>query len=249
MKPDTIKTGAMPATARDSARICGNDTANLPNDLGKFRKEKKSWAALVADVGRVARTRQATCDRWIFASCNVIGWHWTLNGEEVASIQMRTEVDRVILNYRSRSNGGEWQPMEYPVYLEWTPCHLGGRRAWFLCPARGCGRRVAILFGGSIFACRHCHKLAYACQRETDDDRAMRRADTIRRRLGWGAGIANPEGGKPKGMHWRTFEWLKAEHDAFANASCMGMAERLGLMNRRLVGLGLEPLDDLGRDG
>ena len=48
------------------------------------------------------------------------GWHWTVNGEEVASIQMRTEVDRVILNYRSRSNGGEWQPMEYPVYLEWT---------------------------------------------------------------------------------------------------------------------------------
>ena len=163
------------------------------------------------------------------------GWHWTRNGSEVASIQMRTEVDRVILNYRSRSNGGEWQPMEYPVYLEWTPCHLGGRRAWFLCPARGCGRRVAILFGGSIFACRHCHKLAYACQRETADDRAMRRADTIRRRLGWGAGIANPEGGKPKGMHWRTFERLKAEHDAFANASWAGMAERLGLVSRRLT--------------
>lgn len=106
---------------------------------------------------------------------------------------------------------------------------------------------MAILFGGSIFACRHCHKLAYECQRETDDDRAMRRADTIRRRLGWEAGIANPEGGKPKGMHWRTFERLKAEHDAFANASWAGMAERLGLMNRRLEGLGLEPLDDLGR--
>jgi hypothetical protein len=40
MKPDTIKTGEMPATARDSARIGGNDTANLPNDLGKSRKEK-----------------------------------------------------------------------------------------------------------------------------------------------------------------------------------------------------------------
>ena len=75
----------------------------------------------------------------------------------------------------------------------------------------------------------------------------MRRADTIRRRLGWGAGIANPEGGKPKGMHWRTFERLKAEYAAFANASWAGMAERLGLMNRRLEGLGLEPLDDLGR--
>lgn len=169
------------------------------------------------------------------------GWHWTRNGEEVASIQMRTEVDRVILNYRSRSNGADWQPMEYPVYLEWTGCNLGGRRAWFLCPARGCGRRVAILFGGSIFACRHCHKLAYKCQRETDDDRAMRRADTIRRRLGWGAGIANPEGGKPKGMHWRTFERLKAKYAAFAKASWMGTAKRLGLMNRQL--------DKLGRDG
>lgn len=177
------------------------------------------------------------------------GWHWMRNGEEVASIQMRTEVDRVILNYRSRSNGGEWQPVEYPVYLEWTPCTLGGRRAWFLCPARGCGRRVAVLFGGSIFACRHCHKLAYECQRETDDDRARRRANTIRRRLGWGAGIANQEGGKPKGMHWQTFERLKAEHDAFTNASWAGTAERLGLMNRRLDKLGLEPLDDLGRDG
>jgi len=55
------------------------------------------------------------------------GWHWTVNGEEAASIRMRTEVDRVILNYRSQSNGGEWQPMEYPVTLEWTPCNLGGR--------------------------------------------------------------------------------------------------------------------------
>ena len=56
--------------------------------------------------------------------------------------------------------------------------------------------------------------------------------------------IAGQEG---KGMHWRTFERLKAEHDAFANASWMGMAERLGLMNRRMVGLGLDL--DLGREG
>lgn len=179
----------------------------------------------------------------------VFRWQWTRHGEELASIQMRTENDRVILNYRSRSIGGEWRQVEYPVYLEWTDLHFGGQRAWFRCPAQGCGRRVATLFGSSILACRHCHKLAYQCQRETDDDRAMRRADTIRRRLGWGAGIANPEGGKPKGMHWRTFERLKAEYSAFANASWMGMAERLGLMNRRLVGLGLEPLDDLNRDG
>ena len=177
------------------------------------------------------------------------GWNWTRDGETVASIQVRAETDRIILNYRHKSGGSDWQPMDYPVRLDWTNCTLGGRRAWLLCPARGCGRRVALLYigGAGIFACRHCYKLAYQCQRETDDDRAMRRADTIRRRLRWGTGIANPEGGKPKGMHWRTFERLKTEYAAFANASWTGMAERLGLMNRRLAGLGLEPLDDLGR--
>jgi hypothetical protein len=40
MKPDTIKTGAMPETARDSASFDENDTANLPNDLGKSQKGK-----------------------------------------------------------------------------------------------------------------------------------------------------------------------------------------------------------------
>ena len=194
------------------------------------------------DIRRLQRDGLLTPGRWFM-------WKWSSNGEEVASIQIRTEADRVILNYRSRSNDGAWQPMEYPVTLAWTPCHLGGRRAWFLCPARGCGRRVAILFGGSIFACRHCHKLAYQCQRETDDDRAMRRADTIRRRLGWETRIAKLRGDKPKGMHGRTFERLKAEHDAFANAYWAGIAKRLALINRRLTDLGLEPLDDLDRDG
>jgi hypothetical protein len=61
----------------------------------------------------------------------------------------------------------------------------------------------------------------------------MRRADTIRQRLGWKAGIANPAGGKPKGMHWRTYERLKAKHDTFAYTSWAGMAERLALMKLR----------------
>jgi type I restriction enzyme M protein len=55
-------------------------------------------------------------------------WKWARNGEKVASIQMRAEADRVILDYSSRSNGGEWQAIEYPVSLEWTGCTLGGRR-------------------------------------------------------------------------------------------------------------------------
>lgn len=162
---------------------------------------------------------------------------WSRYGKEVASIQIRTEADRVILNYRTRRIGGDWQPMEYPIYLEWTDCNLGGRRAWFLCPAAGCGRRVAILYGGALFACRHCHKLNYECQRETDYDRAARRADRIREKLGWEAGILNLSGGKPKGMHWRTFWQLKAQHDALVGVSLDGMAKRLGLIDRRLLDL------------
>jgi hypothetical protein len=167
-------------------------------------------------------------------------WHWSRNGEAVASIRARAEEDRLTLIYSHKRGGADWQAMDYPVGLEWTACTLGGRRVWFLCPENRCGRRVALLYlgGAGIFACRHCYRLAYACQRETADDRAMRRAGNIRERLGWQAGIANPRGGKPKGMHWRTFNRLTAEHDAFVGVSLAGMAARLGLIERRLDGVG-----------
>ena len=109
---------------------------------------------------------------------------------------------------------------------------------------------MALLYigGSGIFACRHCYKLAYASQRETTDNRATRRADRIRDRLGWEAGILNREGGKPKGMHWRTFELLHAEpaepaehneHNEFVNASLAGMMRKFGRL-----GLGLDDLLD-----
>jgi ribulose bisphosphate carboxylase small subunit len=31
--------------------------------------------------------------------------------------------------------------------------------------------------------------------------------------LGWKPGIAHPDGPKPKGMHWKTFNRMKAKHD------------------------------------
>ncbi len=185
------------------------------------------------DVRRLQRDGLLTPGR-------AFGWNWSRNGETVASIQMRTEDDRVILNYRSRSNGDEWKAMEYPVHLVWTGCNLGGKRAWFLCPASGCGRRVAILYSGRVFACRHCLKLAYESQRENVGDRAMRRADTIRSRLGWHPGIANPPGDKPKGMHWRTYLRLMTEYQTFAQTSWTDTARRLGLLNQRIEDLGLD---------
>jgi len=101
------------------------------------------------------------------------------------------------------------QPFKYPVSIEWTCCNYGGKRACFRCPGRGCGRRVAILYGRGIFACRHCHGLNYESQHEQPYDRALRRAQTIRERLGGSGSLAEPFPLKPKGMHWRTYQLLQ----------------------------------------
>jgi hypothetical protein len=72
-------------------------------------------------------------------------WQWSREGEVVASIQVRSDQDRVWLVYRHRRNDGPWKAENYQVAIEQTPCHYGGARYWFRCPARGCARRVAIL--------------------------------------------------------------------------------------------------------
>lgn len=161
-------------------------------------------------------------------------WNWYSRGELRASIHVQAREDHVFLTYTATENG-ERREYSYLVRLDWTPCQYGGARPWFLCPARGCGRRVAILYGGAVFACRHCYRLAYESQRARDYDRLAGRADKIRRRLGWPLGILNPKGWqKPKGMHWATFARLNAEHDALVGAALAGMSERLGIMERSL---------------
>ena len=67
---------------------------------------------------------------------------------------------------------------------------------------------MAVQYGGKVYACRHFHKLAYQTQREQAHDRAGSRSDTIRKRLGWDAGILNGNGNKPKGIR-RWWEWRK----------------------------------------
>ncbi|CAN5532983.1 hypothetical protein BH10PSE16_BH10PSE16_33000 [soil metagenome] len=158
------------------------------------------------------------------------GWKWSRDGETTASINLKVETDCVTLEYMQRNPGGEWQAMAYPVRLAWTPCTYGGQRAWWLCPGAGCGRRVAVLYGGSVFACRHCQRLAYKSQRETPNDRAYRRANDLRDRLGWVPGMIHGPGVKPKGMHWRTYWRLRAIHDANVMQTLAGLTAWLGKM-------------------
>lgn len=82
----------------------------------------------------------------------------------------------------------------------------GGVRWWFICPAKGCGKRVAFLYGGRIFACRHCHNLAYRSQHETAPFRLLSQSQKIHMSMGGDgceAGDFPPR--KPKGMHWKTY--------------------------------------------
>lgn len=161
------------------------------------------------------------------------GWAWWgPNGEKRADIRVEAHPEFVRLRYSATPHRAERRDYVYAVHLSWTDCHYGGKRPWFICPV--CGRRVAILYGGAQFVCRHCRELAYPVQRETDTDRIIRRADAIRKRLGWGAGILNPTGWKPKGMHWRTFWRLRSEYDRLVTIGLDGLARQLGIVNRRL---------------
>lgn len=161
-------------------------------------------------------------------------WQWSIDGEQVASIVVQAEHGQIRLIYRSRDYGDEWESHDYPVRLLFQQCHYGGTRTWFACPARGCGRRVAKLYGGRKFTCRHCHDLAYPSRREANYQRYQRRADKIRERLGWEAGWANWVH-KPKEMHWRTYERLVSELEAFEQASDNGFAVHFMQRFGRLV--------------
>jgi hypothetical protein len=156
-------------------------------------------------------------------------------GEVVASIGVRVQHRRVLLSYRSRRSGEEWQDVEESVSLTWTPCHYGGQRPWFLCPGvvngRVCKRRVAILYGaGRYFLCRHCSNLGYESQREALPMRLLAKAQQIRRRLGGSASLMAPFPAKPKGMHGRTYDrlrWRAHEADITSLQAALAWDERL----------------------
>jgi hypothetical protein len=154
---------------------------------------------------------------------------WWRAGQEVASIGALVYQDKLILSYRHRSRpAGEWKEVKEAVHLEWTPCNFGGDRPWFVCPGTECGRRVAILYGpGKYFLCRHCYDLRYESQREDNKDRALRRAQKIRMRVGGSANMMEPFPEKPKGMHHDTYMKLFWEHHEAKMKHLAGLREWL----------------------
>jgi hypothetical protein len=155
---------------------------------------------------------------------------WSRAGRQTGSIGGVThDDDRVTFFYRHRRGmGGDWEDVKETVPLEWTPCNFGGERPWFLCPGAGCGRRVAVLYGpGRYFLCRHCYDLRYESQREGKANRALRRAQKIRERLGGSANMMEPFSERPKGMHLKTYMRMCWEHHEAETKHLAGMREWL----------------------
>lgn len=142
---------------------------------------------------------------------------WTVRGESSGYICYRVDKNCLVLNYRFREYGGEWQPLEESVQFDRTPCNYGGERLWFLCPR--CSKRVAVLYGvGARFLCRHCYSVRYSSQMKGKLDQLIEQKHKLGKRIfedydgyGWR---------KRKGMHQKTFDkfypkyqWLKLEID------------------------------------
>jgi hypothetical protein len=138
-------------------------------------------------------------------------WVWSRDGEEIARIGYRAEEGQLVLDYRFRRYGGDWEPIIETIRLTHVDCNYGNKRPYFICPSvvngRHCGRRVGKLFsGGRYFLCRHCYNVAYASQSEPRYDRMLRRANKLRMALGGEPGTAYWIAPKPKGMWHRTYQ-------------------------------------------
>src|SRR5215218_5276421 len=192
----------------------------------RFDKKTTTGECHSVDVRYLHREGLLESGRWFTL-------RWSRAGRETGSIRGVVEgsdrPERVLLLYRHRIGpGDEWEDVQEPVPLTWTACNFGGERPWFICPGTRCGRRVAVLYGlGRYSLCRRCYGLVYESQRENGMHRALRRAQAIRERLQGSANMTKLFPEKPKGMHWKTYERLRWEHDEADMKQLAGMREWL----------------------
>ena len=106
------------------------------------------------------------------------GVKWTRNGEQAGDIKIvvSTVAGDEFIRFRyvaTDRDSGEKSDFDYKARLDWSLCHFGGRRWWFICPlvvrGRACNRRAGVLYMGErgYFGCRHCHNLTYLSSKES----------------------------------------------------------------------------------
>jgi hypothetical protein len=143
--------------------------------------------------------RQGALESGTVRSCQ-----WTKDGTVLARAFLSIGASGLTIRYQPLSASGSGSQTTHEVGIVRTVCHFGGGRPWFLCPEPGCARRVAILYGDTRLACRHCRRPTYPIQMVAPISRPLARAQKIRMKLGESVDIGTPFPERPKGMHsWR----------------------------------------------
>ena len=154
---------------------------------------------------------------------------WRYNGDQIGHLYTHADNHHVELHYPTRTSEGQRHDQRERVPLSWEACRFGGRRPYFDCPK--CGRRALHLYGVAQYLCRTCHGLSYPSQRERKIDRAQRKADRIRLRLGGKRGWTRIPV-RPKGMHKQTYERLTHQiqnADRLTSRAAVSILERVPL--------------------
>ena len=205
--------------------LWSNDFAKQKVYMGNYNSGQRTNRRTTADMRRLDVRKLQKAGMLVAGQSN--GWRWWQGGgQTLHEAQIEAYPDHVSIAHACTRVAGEQG--SYRIGIERTACHLGGHRVWWRCPAAGCSRRVAVLYGcnGAIFACRHCYRLNYKCQRETDSNRLIRRLDKLRGRLGWQPGFGNGDKGKPHRMRWPTYWRLVQEHDQLEQAILLSAIRR-----------------------
>jgi hypothetical protein len=132
---------------------------------------------------------------------------------QTGAIGIIAQSNGVRLVYSLTDRDGVKTQVNELVPFAYTPTRFGGRRQWLTCLK--CRRRCRRIFGGSYFRCRQCHGLVYASTREPIYQRAIDRADRLRKRVGGNRGAfdGEPFPPKPKRMRWRTYQRLEKQYE------------------------------------
>jgi hypothetical protein len=125
---------------------------------------------------------------------------WTVRGEPCGTINFQYTHEQLMLSYRVRDTGGEWEPIKQNIKLTQTPCNYGGKRTWFICPS--CNKRKAVLcLHDTLFYCRKCCNYPYSSQCEGKLDNLISKRDKIAKRIFDETGCR-----KKKWMHEKVFQ-------------------------------------------
>jgi hypothetical protein len=179
------------------------------------------------DISKLIRGKNIIPSQHISGS---LIWRSVRTGEEKASLGYEANMLSPYSAWLRLFYKHDGIPEDYKIQLTVTSPYYGGMRWWFICPAKGTrAAKLCLPPGGNLFASRAAYRLGYQSQQENTMYRNLTQAQNIREQLG-GSGCMDewiPE--KPKGMHWKTYEKLRAKCERYEQRCNAMAAHRFGL--------------------